>query len=74
MIFQNLIYGLFISGIKDQFFFLRSLSWALKKKGGQVHGDGVQICIIGGSKQFFLKNILYIYIYIYIKFWVRGFI
>ena len=50
MIFQILIYGLFISKIKDQkfavgfFFFFRS--------------EGVQICIIGGQI-FFL--ILYIY-------------
>ena len=44
MIFQNLIYGLFILGIKDQFFFFfLKFKWALKKKGGQVHGDGVQI-------------------------------
>ena len=55
--------GFLFQGLKMNFFF-RSLSWVLKKKGGQVHGDGVQICIIGGSKQFFFLNIIYIYIYI----------
>ena len=54
--------GFLFQGLKMNFFF-RSLSWVLKKKGGQVHGDGVQICIIGGSKQFFFLNIIYIYIY-----------
>ena len=53
MIFQNLIYGLFISGIQDQFFFFSKFKLGFKKKGGQVHGDGVQICIIGGLKHFF---------------------
>ena len=59
MIFQNLIYGLFIYEIKDPFFFFSEFKLGLKKRA-QVHDEGVQICIAKGSKQFF-KNIIYIY-------------
>ena len=50
------------------FFFFPEFKLGFKKKGGQVHDEGVQICIIGGSKQFFF-NIIYIYIY---KFGLGG--
>ena len=75
MIFQNLLYELFISEIKDQnflldFFFFRSLSWALKNKGVRFM---VRVCkfVLQGVQNNFFKNIIYIYIY---KFQVRGFI
>ena len=65
MIFQNLIYGLFIYEIKDRFFFFFPKFKLGLKKRAQVHDKGVQICIARGSKQFFF-NILFLYIYIYI--------
>ena len=43
------------------FFFFPEFKLGFKKKGGQVHDEGVQICMTGGSKQFFF-SILYIYI------------
>ena len=68
MIFQILIYGLFISEIKDQnflldfslLFFLPKFKLGFKKKKGQVHGEGVQICIAGVQNNFLKKNIIYI--------------
>ena len=62
MIFQNLIYGLFIFEIKDQNFLLDffifpefKLGLIKKKKKNQVHGqgEGVQICIEGVQNNFF---------------------
>ena len=49
MIFQNLIYGLFIYEIKDPFFFFSEFKLGLKKRA-QVHDEGVQICIARRSK------------------------
>ena len=37
------------------FFFFPEFKLGFKKKGGQVHDEGVQICIIGGSKQIFFQ-------------------
>ena len=67
MIFQILIYGLFISKIKDQkfavgFFFFEVYAVLKKKKKGPGSSEGVQICITGVQKKKF--NIIYIYIYI----------
>ena len=45
------------------FFFFPEFKLGFKKKGGQVHDEGVQICITGGFKTNFF-SILYIYIYI----------
>ena len=42
------------------FFFFLEFKLGFKKKGGQVHDEGVQICIIGGSKQFFFQYYIYI--------------
>ena len=62
MIFQNLIYayGVFIFEFKEQkfsipFFFSSEFKLGFLKKGQvtQVQGEGVQICIARGSKQFF---------------------
>ena len=51
-------------------YFFLEFKLGLKKKinKGQVHGEGVQICIEGVQNNFFLKYYIYIY-----KFQVRGF-
>ena len=71
MIFQILIYGLFISEIKDQnflldFFFSQSLSWVLKNKGVRFMVRVCKFVIVRGFKIIF-KKISYIYIYINFK-------
>ena len=66
MISQILIYGLFISEIKDQNFFLDlfffgSLSWALKNKGVRFMVRGCKFVLRGVQNNFFFLNYIYIY-------------
>ena len=64
MIFQNLIYayGVFIFEFKEQKFSIGIFYWnknlCLWGQVTQVQGEGVQICIARGSKQFFFLNII----------------